>query len=654
MTRTAELRWLAAITAAAALARLPGLAVAPPGLLLDEGRMGLLAQAVLRGEDPRPWLHSVEILAWIPTVALFSFLPDSTAVLRLVPALWGTLTIPALWWAVRPVGGPAIALGAAAALALMRWHVALTRIAVSGYLMPLVAIVAAGCLARAWAHPGSRWWLLSGLATGVGMHTYPGSRVLPLVVGAGIAGWWRSEAGALVGEPSRAASIRRWVAGFGAGFLVAGWYLPWNPERFLLRVGEVAAEVPDTGAALIGFVRGLGALNVGGSDLTHTWPAPGGSALLGPLANLLWLPGIALAVARSGGPVRWLLVAWLVAGFAGGFAGPHGMRQFLLAPVAALGVAAACVALLRRVPAGGRAATIVLLLGAHAGGELWRYALGRHGGIAPGTVEWVYRGHEVALAGRLRAEAAAGATLNWSPAARDPQGTPVEWYGAPTLFLTGGAVGRDPAPAAGLVVFPVTSVLHRDVLTELYPRGTLWEGRLPDGRRAVALAVPVAETGRASIPLGATAELFRGMWAAELGLERGDPAGAAAAAHDLAGRYPAVAGIRTLHAGALYTAGDHRGAEVAAREAVHLGAPPGSPHLYLGAALLSRRAFAEAAAALEVATRHLPDNEQAWLGRVAALANAGQRERARSVMADALRRFPDSAAARHLAAQLNR
>lgn len=655
MTRRAELLGLAAITAVAALARFISLETVPPGLALDEGRMGLLAQAVLRGEDPRPWLHSMETPAWAPTVALFSFLPDSIFVLRAVPASWGTLTVPALWWAVRPAGGPAVALAAAFVLAVMRWHIALTRIAISGYFTPLVAVIAAGCLVRALAGRGTRWAVWSGVVAGAGMHWYAAARIVPLVLAAGLAGARRD------GGPGWGALVRGWGAGVLAGFAAGGWYLPWHPERFLQRIREVGGEADSAGRWLEWTWRGLGALNVGGADLMHTYPAPGGSPLLGLVASVCWIPGIVLALRAAERPLRWMLGGWLAAGVvAGAFGGPHGMRQFLLAPVAALGTAVTAVALAGRLRGRGPVVALAALAAAHAGAELWRYAYGRHGGLDPLTVEWVYRGPDVAMATQLRDEAARRPVF-WSPVARDPVNSPIEWYAGVQLFLATPPVRRDLPDSAetldavgGVVAFPMVSEFHLNLLRELYPGGEIWYGASVDPRRQVIIAVGPAALRRSKIPLSRTPELFRPMWEAERILEVRDVSGAIARTLALSRSWPGIGALHTLRAAALLAGGAYPAVVDAARDALAAGAAGGQVHLLLGGALLELRRFAEAVPALERAIREEPAGEEAWQGCIVALANSGRPDEARRRLRVAAQRFPGSRALAELAAQLSR
>jgi len=151
-----ELALLLAVTAIAVALRAGGLTF--QGLEGDEGYSIALAQRsfaemlALFGYEANGTLYS--LLLWP-----LSRIDDSVAMLRAPAAAAGTLAVPALWWALRPLAGRAAALVAALALAVAPYAVLYSQYARAYGFVVLFAALAVGALVRALADPGRRlWW----------------------------------------------------------------------------------------------------------------------------------------------------------------------------------------------------------------------------------------------------------------------------------------------------------------------------------------------------------------------------------------------------------------------------------------------------------------------------------------------------------------
>jgi hypothetical protein len=129
-------------------------------------------------------------------MALFSRLPGLSmdfTTLKLLTAIEGVLTLPALWWMGRRIVnddesrlGNIVGLTLAALVAVSYWHVALSRLALRIVLTPLVTALLLGYLASALRYNRRGDYIKAGLVLGIGLYTYQAVRMLPVVVVAGV------------------------------------------------------------------------------------------------------------------------------------------------------------------------------------------------------------------------------------------------------------------------------------------------------------------------------------------------------------------------------------------------------------------------------------------------------------------------------------
>ncbi len=173
-------RWLPAvllILAGAAL-RVLLLEKYPPGLNQDEASEGyetwsLLVSGMDRNGNPWPvifpsWGSGQNVLyayLSIPFVALFGLTP---AVFRLTSAIWGTLTLPAVWGLGHRLWGDRGGLVCLAVTALCTWHIMLSRWALEANLLPCFLLLGIWLAAESLRRP----WLLLGAAAAFGLSLY--------------------------------------------------------------------------------------------------------------------------------------------------------------------------------------------------------------------------------------------------------------------------------------------------------------------------------------------------------------------------------------------------------------------------------------------------------------------------------------------------
>lgn len=177
-------RWIALAVAAAvviaAVVRIYGIGSNPPGLLCDEASNGYDAYCLLETGRNRlgtqwplyfPTLETINEGLYryllVGSVAVFGL--DEMAV-RLPAAVAGTLTVLLLFWAIRLTLDLRVAVLSAAVLAISPWHILISRIGFRVVLLPLLVLVAVSAAERGRTRPG--WFLVSGLAFGLSMHSY--------------------------------------------------------------------------------------------------------------------------------------------------------------------------------------------------------------------------------------------------------------------------------------------------------------------------------------------------------------------------------------------------------------------------------------------------------------------------------------------------
>lgn len=169
---------LAGLIILAAVLRLWGLTVIPPGLYRDEASNGLDALSVLDGNRPVYFAaNNGREPFFIYGIALsVALLGRSPGAIRVMAALLGTLTVPLVYLMAREMSGRRLALLAATLTAITVWPLALSRIGFRAISMPLVIALALWLLWRG-QRTGHRWhFVLAGLCFGAAFYTYLAAR----------------------------------------------------------------------------------------------------------------------------------------------------------------------------------------------------------------------------------------------------------------------------------------------------------------------------------------------------------------------------------------------------------------------------------------------------------------------------------------------
>jgi 4-amino-4-deoxy-L-arabinose transferase-like glycosyltransferase len=164
-----------AITGLAAAMRVWSLATVPLGLHGDEALTGLDAQRILDEGWIGPYVGSALGQPTGPlyfTALLFTFMPESTFTVRFSMALFGIATIPMAYLAFAQMFNRTVAAFAILILAVMMWHLHLSR---AGFMLNSWPFIEMAALAAIWFAMKKRtipWFLLAGALVGLGVYSY--------------------------------------------------------------------------------------------------------------------------------------------------------------------------------------------------------------------------------------------------------------------------------------------------------------------------------------------------------------------------------------------------------------------------------------------------------------------------------------------------
>ena len=182
---------LALILLLAAALRCFDLSGLPMGLHGDEGIVGYEARRILREGSIGP--YSPASFGQPAGPIYFSALGvalggDEIISIRALSAIFGLLTIAALFFVVRASLGNSTALLCAFLLATLTWHVHYSRIAFPLIAWPLMCVFIIGALHQARIRGQARWWFAAGFINGLGVYAYKAHPLFGLIALA-IAAW---------------------------------------------------------------------------------------------------------------------------------------------------------------------------------------------------------------------------------------------------------------------------------------------------------------------------------------------------------------------------------------------------------------------------------------------------------------------------------
>lgn len=358
------------ITLLAAALRFFDLAAIPPGFHYDEALEALEAWRVITRPDYHPIFFPGDfglppMFIYLVSLA-FRFLPATPVVCRGVAALIGVLTVPAAYALGQEMVRADDRLPrqlpwlAAAVLAVLRWHITFSRVAIEPILVPLFMAVILWALLAALRTARPIAWVGLGAALGLSVSIYPAAWLFWPMMG-GILFYLRLVA------PQR-------LAGRGRDLILAGLlavalaaplvvFFLQHPELATLRSGQVIVIRPgqplqETAGVLAGnLLKALGMFSVAG-DADPRSNIPGRPALDILLAVPFYL-GLLLALRRWKQPAFGMLLlaagAMLLATMLSEYA-PHFRRALGVTPVIALlsGLGLATIGTFKRATAGNR------------------------------------------------------------------------------------------------------------------------------------------------------------------------------------------------------------------------------------------------------------------------------------------------------------
>lgn len=342
------------------LLRLAGLGQFPNPMLGDEGSMALEAQRILNGDLLNPfgtgWFTHPNLFFYMEAAALL-LLGRNLFALRLTAALLGALGVPAVYFLAKGVFGRKTAWVSGLFMAGWGLPLQLSRLALNNTADPLWGALALGFLQRGLVRGRRGWFVGAGLALGLSLYFYHGTRLLFLIVMAALV---------LSGAERLQRRWRGLLALALVALLVSGPLLVYyvqHPERFLarhlalsaVRMGEFAREQQSWGRAswlapLWRLGRALSAfvyLRDRGSFYMADTP------MLLPLSGGLFVLGVGSALRRWREIRHQVLLLWIgLTVILGGWmlnTPPHYQRYLIAVPAVCLMVGRAAVLVLRRV-----------------------------------------------------------------------------------------------------------------------------------------------------------------------------------------------------------------------------------------------------------------------------------------------------------------
>ncbi|MDA8218670.1 MAG: phospholipid carrier-dependent glycosyltransferase [Dehalococcoidales bacterium] len=308
----AEVAAVTAITILAAFLRLIQLDVAPPGLYHDEAINGVLGDYIIHGNRSLFFGEREALFMYFLAEAIKTFGQDVTS-LRVVSALFGTATVPALYLATRLMFDRRVALLASLGLAASYWHLSISRTVFRAITLPFFETLAVLFL---WAalRRTERWsrlalFVLAGVFLGAVLYTYIAGRMVPVVLLVFLLAQVVFDRQSL--KPIWA-NLAVYVAAAAVVFWPLGIFYWANPEGFMGRMGEVALAPESQASGIAGYLQNV--LHVAGMFFVagdQNWRHNlGGLPVFDPVFGVGFLVGSVLCLVRWRRPEARFLILW--------------------------------------------------------------------------------------------------------------------------------------------------------------------------------------------------------------------------------------------------------------------------------------------------------------------------------------------------------
>lgn len=340
------------LTSLALLLRAIDLTNIPYPFTGDEGSIGLEGRHILSGQISHMFItswqseSSMSFLPWALSMAAWG---QTIFGLRIFAALVGALTIPLLYLLVRSMFERPMAVLSAGLLAVMSTHIHFSRLAVNNIENPFLACLVFGLIYRALETRQVYWFAAAGLASGLAIYSFAGSRLVAILAGVYL----------IYALSSDKSMWREWpkfvLFGLVAGLVVSplAIFFWQNPNNFWGRVNQLGAfqsgwverEIETTGlpvALIMGnqFSRSF-FLFVSAPALQGFYDSP--RPMFDPLWSLFLILGIIFSLfnLRERRQVLLQLWFWSVILFAGALLQPPPqVERFVMAfPVVAIFIA---------------------------------------------------------------------------------------------------------------------------------------------------------------------------------------------------------------------------------------------------------------------------------------------------------------------------
>ncbi len=339
-----EIPFLGVILALAIYLRFWQLDRIPEGIWFDEAQFAMEARRILTGAPYSPmtaYSFNPSFPVYLNAAFLY-LLGDTLWALRCVVATAGVVSVVGMYLLGRELFGRWAGLVAALMLASSYWHVNFSRFNMPNVMAPACAIWMFYFLFRG---INNRRWLdfaLSGFVLGLGLHTYTGFRVVPLI----LVPWF------ILAAIFHKEFLRKYLCSclllgvFAlAAFLPLGAYALKHPKEFTARTSETSVFRP-------GLTWGQQRANLGKNCVEHYQmfhyrgdrnPRHGlsGAPKVDFACGVLMFLGLALACYRWRDPRYFLLPVWLAISLLAGilsleFESPQTARTVTAIPVAFL------------------------------------------------------------------------------------------------------------------------------------------------------------------------------------------------------------------------------------------------------------------------------------------------------------------------------